>query len=285
MENKQKKMKKPGLAIIIPVVLVAAISVVCLLNSGAFALKSSINSNTIDLPYNFQFRFPKEYAHIVEHTQECFGERITDTFVLKNSDTDISLFCITFGDAESGDWLGELKIDDVNVPITYTIFSPDEDEIEKLDVEGREAYDAMRESFGNLLNVITADRRFVMKEEPAELVLGKQVEMAYWNVVLPEAITIEETNNDSVYQADFSGMVNDELVMLYSVRVGGDSLFSPLGLFEIDGEQMIVSVEVYTLDDRTEWNQSDFENAYLMMDTINTVIDAIIDSDCFAYQN
>lgn len=284
MKNSKKNISKRMLSIIFVAVLVAVVVAVFLLNDSNDVQYGKFG-NTVELPYGFTICFPDEYANMVEHTHEKYQERITDAFVLKAGETDISLFCITFGDAESGDWLGELKTDDANVPITYTLFSPDEEELGKLDEEGLEAYRVLRESFSNLLNTITSDPRFVIEEKTPELVIGQQVEMTYWWVVLPEAITIEETNKDGVYQADFSGMVNDELVMLYSVRIGGDSLFSPLGLFEIDGEQEIVSVEVYTLDDRTEWNQSDFENAYLMMDTINTVIDAIIDSDCFAYQN
>ena len=274
-------MKKGALALIIAAVLVAAAAAVILLGGDA-DLQAGKNENTVELSYGFSIRFPGEYAHMVEHTQEKFEQRTTEAFVLKDGDADISLYCICFGDRENGDWLGELKNGDVNVPITYTIFSPDEEELEKLGEEGHAAYNAVRASFYDLLDTITTDRRFVAEEVHDELVLGQEVEMTYWNAVLPDVVTFEETNQDGVYQADFFGEVNGEQVMLYSVRIGGESLQSPLGMFEIDGEQKVVSVESYSLSDRDDWSDDDLGTAYRMMDTINNVIDALMDSGHFA---
>lgn len=282
MENNKKKMKKGVMAMIIAAVLVAVVASVILLSGGDAGIQLGKSGNIVELPYGFSIRFPKEYAKMVEHTQEQYGDRITEAFVLKDGEVDISLYYICFGDRENGDWLGELNIDGINVPVTYTIFSPDEEDLAKLGEEGMAVYDALRESFGDLLNAITKDQRYVVKEEPVELVLGQEVEMTYWNVILPEAITFEETNQDGIYQADFFGVVAEERVKLYSVRIGGDSLFSPLGLFEIDGERKIVSVEVYSQEERTDWEQDDFANAYLMMDTINNVIEQIMSSEHYS---
>ena len=283
MKKDWKQMKKGTLAVIIvAVVAIVAVAAVWLSGSNTNLLKSD---KIVEMEYGFSIQIPAQYVDMVEHTQEQYGDRVTEVFVLKEGEAEISLFCIDFGDRQSGDWLGLLNIDGVNVPITYTIFLPDEEEMSKFGEKGLEAYDAMRESFSNLLNTITADPRFMMEEVQAEqekLVIGKLVEMTYWSVNLPEAIKFEETNQDGVYQADFFGEVAGEQILLYSVRIGGDSLQSELSLFEIDGVKKIVSVESNSLSDRNDWSQSEFETAFRMMDTINEVIEQIMSSEHYS---
>ena len=97
-----------------------------------------------------------------------------------------------------------------------------------------------------------------------------------------EAITVEETNIDGVYQADFFGKMAGERVALYSVRIGGESLQTELGLFEIGGAQETVSVESYAISDQNDWSDNDYENLYRMMDTINDVIEQIMSSEHYS---
>lgn len=282
MKNNEKKIKKGTLTVIIMAVLMtAAVALVLLRNSGV-DLQIEKSGQTVELAYGFKIQLSEAYSDIVEHTQEKHEDRITEVFVLKNDKVDMSLFCINFGDRESGDWLGQLNIDGIGVPVTYILFSPEAEELQKLDEKGLAAYDAMRTSFSDLLNTIVTDSRFVMEEEQDDLVMGQQREMTYWSVALPEVITFEEISEDDFYQANFFGEVKNEQIMLYSVRIGDDSLFSELGLFEIDGVKRVVSVETYSLKEQDDWEQSEFERAYRMMDTINDVIHQIMASEHYS---
>lgn len=279
MEKKEKQTKKGKLAVII--LCIAAIVMTVVFVSGKNTLFQAGNKR-IELEYGFSIQIPAKYAEMVEHTEDRFQNRITDVFVMKTAEADISLYSISFGDRESGDWLGQLNIDGIGVPVTYTMFQLDEESLEKLDEKGVEAYEALRESFSELLNTVTADPRMMKDEAPENVVLGQEVEMTYWKVILPEAVQFEETNRDGVYQADFYGEILENQVMLYSVRIGGDSLQTELGLFEVGGEKKTVSVESTTLSDQNNWTQKEYETVYRMMDTINDVINAIMSSKQFS---
>lgn len=99
-----------------------------------------------------------------------------------------------------------------------------------------------------------------------------------------DGIVCEEMTLGGDYQADFFGDVRGERIKLYSVRIGDKKLQSEIGMFEIDGVRKTISVESYVLADQTSWEQSDYELAYRMMDTINRVIDVIMQSKQFSAQ-
>ena len=112
-------MKKKRIIVISSILIVIAAVTLIGLSFGKTGITWNKN-RSVQLAYGFTLQVPDQYADMVEHTQEQFDGCITDVFVLKSGEAEISLFRLDFGNRESGDWLGEMYIDERNVPVTYT---------------------------------------------------------------------------------------------------------------------------------------------------------------------
>jgi hypothetical protein len=72
------------------------------------------------------------------------------------------------------------------------------------------------------------------------------------------------------------------MVLLYRIIIGDEQTGSLLGYYKVDGVKKAVCVESFTLVERESWNEDDYAAAYRMMDTINHVIETIMNSKQFA---
>ena len=69
---------------------------------------------------------------------------------------------------------------------------------------------------------------------------------------------------------------------LYRVCIGEEQAESFLGYYKMDGVKKPVSVESFDLNERDDWSEDDHAAAYRMMDTINHVIEVIMQSKQFS---
>lgn len=239
------------------------------------------NSTTVDIAYDFTLQFPKEYADALVHEQEVHGARTTEVFSMRNGEKDISLFRIDFGDESAGDWFGMLNIDGKNIPVTHTVFALANEELEALDEQTQKQYIEMMNSFTNVLNTISADPRFTA-EKPLAIGADTEVKTTYWTLTLPSNMSVSESNTDGTYEALFLGEVVGERTALYQVRIGENKAETELGLYEIDGVKKPISVGSFELTEKINWTEDDYSAAYRMMDTINHVIEIIMNSPQFS---
>ena len=236
---------------------------------------------TVDIAYDFALQFPKEYADVLVHEQEIHDARTTEVFSMRNGEKDVSLFRIDFGDENAGDWFGMLKIGEQNIPVTHTVFALSDEELAAMDEQTQKQYFEMMNSFTNVLNAISADPRFTA-EKPLAVGADTEVKTTYWTLTLPGTMSVSESNTDGTYIATFLGEVVGERTALYQVRIGENKAETELGLYEVDGVKKPISVGSFDLSEKTNWTEDDYSAAYRMMDTINHVIETIMNSPQFS---
>ena len=132
-----------------------------------------------------------------------------------------------------------------------------------------------------MLDGIVNDPRFTY-EKAIEIGEEAPVSMNYWAVDLPESMWITENTENGNYEATFYTEICGENVALYVVRIGDVKAETELGFFEINGEKLAVSVGSFDLPERATWSTDDYSTAYRMMDTINNVIESIMQSKQFS---
>lgn len=235
----------------------------------------TIKSKYIDL------QILSECAAHIEHKQEIDGDVISDMFYMRTGTISTPVFSFSFGDEKAGDWLGMLSVSEKNIPVTYTVFMITDEELIALGEGAVDIYAKLLECFNCIVDGIYSNDGFSANKP---LKLGKMQEniMSYWTVTLPSEMVWYETNENGNYLADFSGYVCGERIPLYCVCIGNEVVDSVLGTLKIDGVEKKVSVKCYDLGERSDWTEEDFATAYLMMDTINDVIQQITQSELFS---
>lgn len=241
--------------------------------------EETIENNYIEIatPY-LTLKFPEENSELLIHEEEDLGDAVVEVFYMKTEGDDLPLYRIDFGDENAGDWLGIIKTDTEEIPVTYTVFSTTEEELKNLNLS-LETYSALMNDFNSLLNSIYEDSRF-SAEKDSDIGEEREIELTYWKLVLPENVKCSETMIDDTYQADFYIEIQGEQVMLYSVYIGEKQAETTLGQYKVDGSWKPISIESYDLSD-SEWSEEELMTAYQMMDTINDVIETISQSDQF----
>lgn len=231
----------------------------------------------IETPY-LTLKFPEEDSAALIHEEEHVGDAVVEVFYMKTEGDDFPLYRIDFGDENAGDWLGILKTDEKEIPVTYTVFSATEKELESLNLQS-EIYSALMNDFNVLLNCIYEDSRF-SSEKVNDVVEDRELKLTYWDLTLPENISCSEETTDGTYQADFYTEIQGTQVLLYSVYIGDKEAETTLGKYEIDGNWKPLSIESSDLSDG-EWTDEELLTVYQMMDTINYVIETISQSEQF----
>lgn len=231
----------------------------------------------IDTPY-LTLKFPEQDSAALLHEEEHVGDAVVEVFYMKTEGDDLPLYRIDFGDENLGEWLGVIKTNTEEIPVTYTVFSATEEELQQLGVN-LETYSVLMNDFNVLLNCIYEDSRFSSEKEN-DVVEEKEIELTYWNVTLPERISCSENVMDGIYQADFYTEIQGEQVKLYSVYIGDEQAETILGQYKIEDRWEPISIESYDLRN-SELSDEELLTAYQMMDTINDVIETISKSKQF----
>jgi len=216
------------------------------------------------------------------HEQSVYGAATTEAFYMKVGDAEeVPLFRIDVGDENLGEWLGLLKTENGDIPVTYTVFTVSDEQLTALGEEASNTYGELMNGFSTLLEGIFSDSRFTT-EKPLAVGEDREVQMTYWTVKLPGKVSCSETAENGNYQAIFFGDIQGESVALYTVRIGEIKAESELGLFSVEGTDKPVTIESYDLGERASWSDDDYSAAYRMMDTINHVIETIMSSEQFS---
>lgn len=259
-------------------VLVAAVAIVTVLVGGA----KKEPCLKIATPY-IELVLPLELEGFVTSDESTYGTVYTRAFYLNYGKSVLPLWRFDFGDANAGDWVGILKTDKGDVPVGMTGFVASQEELAALGEDGYKIYNECMDGYSVMLDGIMSDPRFT-SERPLAVGENEQVKMTHWNVTLPNTMVVSESIVDGIYEAVFSGEVLGENVALYRISIGEEKEEVPLGYFKLDGVKKAVYVQSYELGEQDTWSEDDYAAAYRMMDTINDVINVIMQSKQFSIE-
>jgi hypothetical protein len=224
-------------------------------------------------------RFPEKYSKYLVHQETAEDGATAEVFTMKTSSSKMELFRIYFGDAHSGSYLGSLRVNDMDVPVT--VLPAVHEESEFANEDDRALYYDMMDCLNVVLDSFYKDTRFDDSSSVNhEDVKREDAEVAFWNFSLPTGIEWEEGAADG-YLVTFYGTLGGERHELYSVSVGGKPLRTIIGTYIVDGEAEIVSVQSAELPNMEGWDQETENQLYSMMESINDVIQTILESEGF----
>ena len=281
MEEKEKNKryaKKKGCKIIWLVAIIIVLLVVAVvIGHKAEPEKPMVKINT---PYIDLF-LPSELESIITYDESTYGDIYTRAFYLNCAGGELPLWRFDFGDPNAGEWVGVLKTDQGDIPVCMTGFVVTSEELAALGEDGSKIYGECMQGYSEMLAGIMADPRFT-SERPLAVGEDTSVKLTYWTVTLPDTMKVSESTEGGNYEAVFSAEVVGEMVRLYRVCIGENQAESLLGYYEVDGVKKPVSVGSFDLVERDSWSEDDYAAAYRMMDTINHVIDTIMQSKQFS---
>ena len=265
------------------VALVALIVIIVGVTPGKSGEGKNSSDIKISTPY-IDLLLPKELESVVTNDESTYGNIYTRAFYMNYGGAELPLWRIDFGDSHDSEWIGVLKTKQGDISISVTVFVISEQELAALDEEGAKLYSECMQGYSVMLDGIMSDSRFT-SERPVEVGDETTVKLTYWKVKLPDTMVVSESSTGGNYEAVFSGIIAGAQVPLYRVSIGEKQLESLLGYYKVDGAKKPVSVETYDLSENSTWQQSDFDAAYHMMDTINDVIAQITSSKQFSEFN
>ena len=242
--------------------------------------ENEIQLDAIESKY-ITLQYPAELSEIMIHEVDTFNGQYTDAFYMKYADKDIPLFRFDFGPEIAGDWIGVLETETDDVVVTSVVFVLSEQEHMSLSEADEEMYTACMDAYSFMLKGIVEAPNFVV-DRPVEIGEIVEVQTTYWTLMLPSNMTVEETVSEDTYIAMFYGDVAGQHTALYQVNIGEEKAESELGVYEINGSLKPISVGSFELFEKDGWSEEDYSTAYRMMDTINQVIDAIMQSEQFS---
>lgn len=276
--SKQNK-KTRNIIILVIAVVVAACGVV--LMAGKQANTAEQKSQAVVQSKYLSLQYPVGLMNVLSHEQDEYEDRITDVFYMNHGEEKIPLFRFDFGDVNAGDWVGMLKMESGDVDVTSVVFLLTDEEYATLTEEEQKTYTDCMNAYYFMVEDIKKDSRFTNKKT---LPIGEDAEVktTYWTLMLPDNMTAVETQENETYIVTFYGEIAEESVALYTVHIGEDKVDTELGMFEIDGDKKPISVASFDLSEKVEWMEDDYATAYRMMDTINHVIETIMQSKQFS---
>ena len=262
--NHNDKKKKPILLWLIPAVVLAAVLTVVLLTGQDRTME-------IQTPY-LAVEFPEKYAEHLKHGEVEENGALVEKFSMMDGREEIELFSICFGDADRGVLEGYLHTQDGAVPVTVLVAGNSE---AITDDELRNRYIAMMDALNVALDSIRRDERF--REDDVQTQPQQQTTLKYWSVALPPEITCRETEEDGVYQAVFETVLDSRMVTLFTVWMGDAGMDAPLGTYDDRPVHIQTGGEVLdgSLSDEAQ------EQVFALMDSVNTVLDAITGDERF----
>lgn len=221
--------------------------------------------------------FPEKYSEYLKQKEVAESAVTTEIFSMVYDDMETELFRVYFGGEQIGDAIGALTTDSGEILIYISVCEYDE---YYFDEESYEIYSVLMEGLDTVISSIWNHPQFTdlkkveIKEEEREL--------SYWNFSLPENMELEETEESGYYLARFYGTVNNQKYELYSLAVGEPTLETVLGVYEVDGAPVLISVESYDLPNMENWEERHMGQIYTMMGSINTVIQTVMSSEGFS---
>lgn len=274
-----KRKKKAVVAGVLAVVmLIAVIATGC----GGGNTEIEMPSLKFSTPY-IDLMLPLELEDLITSEEGTNGNVYTCAFYLHYEEEEIPLWRFDFGDSNAGDWVGVLKTAEGDIPVVMTGFAVTDEQLATLGEDGSRMYGECMQGYSMMLESIMSDPRFTA-ERPLAVGDDTDMELTYWKVSLPDTMEVLESTENGSYEAVFSGKVAGEIVDLYRVCIGEEQALSFLGYYEVDGVMKAVSVESFDLTEQDDWSEDDYATAYRMMETINHVIETILQSKQFSVE-
>lgn len=283
MKSNLKNMLTKRLGIIVlAVVLVVAIIIICgsQMREGKPFLGNRKSFEIIHSEY-VDWSVPADCMEFLKYETETNNNVVADMFYMQAGSAEIPIFRFDFGDENAGDWLGVLTVGEEKIPVVYTVFMVSDEDLAALG-DAEENYYKLMDVFNEMVKDLSENKNF-SPEKPIMVSGSEQIaELTYWTVTLPEEMSWQETKENGTYQVVFYGHIQGEKIAMYQVTIGDEVTENQLGLYNIDGENKVISVVCHDVLDRPDWSEDDNAVAYHLMDTINNVIDQIMSSESFS---
>ena len=258
------------------ILLLAVVIVLSGLQWTSLAGQNVENGVSVNLSCGISLEIPSEYAQIVVHNQKKHFSPVSEVFSMQVGEEEIPLYRIDFGNESFGEWLGVIQTEEGDIPVTFMVYPLSAEELEVLDEETVLTYYGAMENLNLVLDAICMDPRFV-QEIPDGIGEYRELELEHWMLDLPSKVSCVESNENGVYSASFFGRICGEDVPLYTVNIGDED--DAIGVYNLNGEERPLSVDVYEVGKNAFWSEEDYEAAYRMLDTINDVMDVILSSE------
>lgn len=237
------------------------------------------SEKTIETAY-LPVQISGEYVQNLEHRRVTEDSRAMEIFTMVKDNTEVELFRIYFDEEETGSYLGSLEVDGEEIPVTLEV--PEYSDEMFADEESRTVYYELMDTLNGVVETIQQDDRFSSNEKIP--VQTEETQLSYWNFTLPAGMEQEESTEAGNYLATFYGNVNGSRYKLYSVALGEVTLRTVLGTYSVNGVPCTVSVESEELPVTDGWPDNAVLELYKMMESINDVIQTIMQSEGFSNQ-
>lgn len=232
----------------------------------------------IDTTYG-TLKFPASMEENLRHKEVTEGNVTMEVFYMLLPKVERELFRIYYNAPSMGSALGYLKADTQQVSVTYAVCDYSREDFS--DEASWKLYSSMMDGFSMLLNSIQNDERFTQIQS-VEAVESTSTKLTYWEITIPETMQCEEMTEGDYYRADFYGMLGGERTLLYSFQLGEPPLESVLGTYMVDETEKVISLESNDLVMQEILSEEEQITLYEMMDSINDVIQAIMNSSNFS---
>lgn len=272
-----ESVKKKGLLI------AAAILLVVIGAAAAVGIVSSGKETAMEIETTYlTVQYPKEYKKYLTYEETLNGQDSEVVFFMNYTEKKLELFRISVlsnapeayeGYLDTGN--GTMYVSMIAFPMDKNVFYVENEEGEaEVNAEMEALYYAMKDGMTQVM-------RSIEQAPGYSTVMGAYVNdkkdeaMSYWTVSLPSNITWEEKTEGDIYRAVFYGTVGEKKILLYTVSLGDATAEAPIGQLVVNGETRIVSVEVHDLNSAGALTAEEQASAYVLMDTVNDVIQSI----------
>lgn len=212
--------------------------------------------------------YPAALEGVLQHRQETGDAAVAEIFSMGDQE----LYRIFFGGTE-GELYGYLTVDGKALPVSFTV--------SEVQAEDQEAYGTMMDLLNAILQEVSSDSRYSSPQSGAALTYADS-ETRHWTVSLPDTMSWEEVEELGVYRVDYYGTVRGERIRLYTITLGETAPENQLGTLKVSGEKLPVGIISYGVQPGTGWTEEETNSLYVQLDTVNLVIQAIMQSKNFS---
>lgn len=268
------------ICIVVAVVLVLIAGVVF---AATLSNKNTNEERTVEIKTTYlTVQYPKKYEKYLKYEELVQGKDATVVFTMIYDEIEAELFRLSFTEVAPEEYAGYFSVDnsELYVSIKVSGFDPrilgteDTDEAQEKRFEIESLYYSMLDGMTTVMDSVRKDSRFSEIRGASESE-KKELSLSYWNVSLPQNITCVETEQDGIYRATFKCHVGDKEIDLYTVCLGDTTAENPIGQFKVNGETKLVSVEVHDPNEAGALTEEEQAAAYVLLDTINDVLQVI----------
>lgn len=292
-ENEQKR-SLPNPVLLIGIVALIAVMLVVVLweNTEDPADLAAQSGETTKIQTTYvTLTYPEEYGAYLKHSEMIDGVDATEVFSMVYDDVEAELFRLSFTAAEPELVEGYLNTENGLLYVSLqpatgglaTVYSYDQTEGEEVYQEMESIYYAMMGTMGDVLSSLQESDQFSVAREVAESD-RQTVEILYWQISLPNAISWEISSEGETQTVTFWGTVAEKQVALYTLTLGGDEAENTVGQYETEAGRKNVTLEVCGLEEQGIETEEERAMAHVLMETVNDVLQVISNDKNFYSQ-